>query len=258
METNENFRDEHQQSRDERRQIRQEQRHFHNNRPIIGVILVLAGLFLVMRNTGFFPDFIDHVIFSWPMLLVVIGLVMTLGASEKTSGVIVMAVGGFFLIPMIFRETFHAYNMFWPSIFIIIGIIFIVSKRGNWNKANLNSKGIIGDDFIDYVNVFSGGERQIVSENFRGGRISAVFGGMELDLTKAKLAPGRNEIEIACVFGGATFIVPDDWNISIEVTPVLGGFSDSRKLIPGRTVDPTRQLVIKGAVVFGGGEIKSY
>ena len=256
METNENFRDELHQARDERRQIRQEHRHLHNNRPIIGVVLVLAGLFLVMRNTGFFPEFIDHVIFSWPMLLVVIGLVMTLGAAEKTSGVIVMAVGGFFLIPMIFRETFHAYNMFWPSIFIIVGVIFIATKRKGWNS--VASTGVVGDDFIDYVNVFSGGERQIVSENFRGGRISAVFGGMELDLTKAKLATGRNELEIACVFGGATLIVPDDWNISIEVTPVLGGFSDSRKLIPGRTIDPTRQLVIKGAVVFGGGEIKSY
>jgi predicted membrane protein len=258
METNESYKDERRQAKEEARRLKHENHHLTNNRAIIGVILVLVGLFLVLRNTGFFPEFIDHVVFSWPMLLVCIGLVMTLGASEKTAGVIVMAVGGFFLIPMIFRETFHAYNMFWPSIFIIIGIIFIVSKRGNWNKANLNSKGIVGDDYIDYVNVFSGGERQIVSENFRGGRISAVFGGMELDLTKAKLAPGRNELEIACVFGGATFIVPDEWNISIEVTPVLGGFSDSRKLIPGRTVDTTKQLVIKGAVVFGGGEIKSY
>jgi len=256
METNENFRDERRQARDERSQIKQEHNHLHNNRPIIGVVLVLAGLFLVMRNTGFFPEFIDHVIFSWPMLLVVIGLVMTLGAAEKTSGVIVMAVGGFFLIPMIFRETFHAYNMFWPSIFIIVGVIFIATKRKGWNS--VASTGIVGDDLIDYVNVFSGGERQIVSENFRGGRISAVFGGMELDLTKAKLAPGRNELEIACIFGGATFIVPDDWNISIAVTPILGGFTDSRKLLPGRTVDPTRQLVIKGAVIFGGGEIKSY
>jgi predicted membrane protein len=256
METNGNYKDERRQARFERHQLRREHHHLTNNRPIIGVILVLVGLFLVLRNTGFFPDFIDHVIFSWPMLLVGIGLVMTLGASEKTSGVIVMAVGGFFLIPMIFRETFHAYNMFWPSIFIIIGVIFIATKRHGFNS--LSSTGVIGDDYIDYVNVFSGGERQVVSENFKGGKISAVFGGMELDLTKAKLAPGRNEIEIACVFGGATFIVPDDWNISIEVTPVLGGFSDSRKLTPGRIIDPSRQLVIKGAVVFGGGEIKSY
>jgi predicted membrane protein len=256
METNENFRDERHQAREERRQLRREHHHLSNNRAIIGVVLVLVGLFLVMRNTGIFPDFIDHIVFSWPMLLVAIGLVMTLGAAEKTSGVIVMAVGGFFLIPMIFRETFHAYNMFWPSIFIIIGVIFITTKRKGWNS--VQAKGIVGDDFIDYVNVFSGGERQIVSENFKGGRISAVFGGMELDFTKARLAPGRNELEIACVFGGATFVVPDDWNISIEVTPVLGGFSDSRRLIPGRTIDSTKQLVIKGAVVFGGGEIKSY
>jgi predicted membrane protein len=250
METINDFRD------DNRQPDGRMRSHLTNNRVIIGIILVLAGLFLVIRNTGFFPDFIDHVVFSWPMLLVAIGLVMTLGATEKTGGVIVMAVGGFFMVPLIFRETFHMYNMFWPSIFIIIGIIFIVTKRKGWNA--ISSKGIIGDDYIDYVNVFSGGERQIVSENFRGGKVSAVFGGIELDLTKAKLAPGRNELEIACVFGGATIIVPDNWFVTIEVTPVLGGFSDSRKIAPGRSMETSSQLVIKGAVVFGGGEVKSY
>jgi predicted membrane protein len=190
------------------------------------------------------------------MLLVAIGLIMTIGATEKTAGVIIMAVGGFFMIPLIFRETFHMYNMFWPSIFIIIGIIFILTKRHGWNVGM--SKGVGGDDYIDYVNVFSGGERQIVSQNFQGGKISAVFGGIELDLTKAKLAPGVSTLEIACVFGGATIIVPDEWYITIEVTPVLGGFTDSRKLTPGRTIDSTKHLLIKGAVVFGGGEVKSY
>jgi predicted membrane protein len=249
METNGDF-------RDEKRQPEHEHHHLSNNRIIIGVILVLAGLFLVIRNTGFFPEFIDNVIFSWPMLLVAIGLVMTLGASEKTAGVIVMAVGGFFMIPLIFRETFHMYNMFWPAIFIIVGVIFIATKRRGWNA--VTSKGAIGDDYIDYVNVFSGGERQIVSQNFRGGKVSAVFGGIELDLTKAKLAIGVSELEIACVFGGATIIVPDDWFVTIKVTPILGGFSDMRKLSPGRTVDPAKHLLIKGAVVFGGGEVKSY
>jgi predicted membrane protein len=256
METNESYRDERRQARQESRQLRRESHHLASNRPVIGVILVLLGLFLVLRNTGFFPYAISNIVFSWPMLLITIGLVITLGsAGSKSSGVIVMAVGAFFLIPHIFRDAFNV-DMFWPSVFIIIGVIFIFSKRHGWNS--VSTAGIVGDDYIDYVNVFSGGERQIVSENFKGGKISAVFGGMELDLTKAKLAPGRNELEIACVFGGATLIVPDDWNVSIEVTPVLGGFSDSRKLFPGRTVDTTRQLVIKGAVVFGGGEIKSY
>ena len=256
METKGEFRDDRQRLSEEPRETGNEHHRLTNNRTLVGVVLVLAGLFLVIRNTGFFPEFIDNVIFSWPMLLVAIGLVMTLGAAEKTAGIIVMAVGGFFIIPLIFRETFHMYNMFWPSIFIIIGVIFIVSRRRGWNA--VSTKGIIGDDYVDYVNVFSGGERQIVSQNFRGGKITAIFGGIELDLTKAGLAQGVSHLEIACVFGGATLIVPDDWYVTIEVTPVLGGFTDSRKLSPGRTVDPSKHLIIKGAVVFGGGEVKSY
>jgi predicted membrane protein len=249
METNNNY-------RDDKPFQRHEHHHLTNNRAIIGVILVLVGLFLVLRNTGFFPGFIDHIIFSWPMLLITIGVVITIGSSgAKTSGIIVMAVGAFFLIPHIFRETFDV-NMFWPSIFIIIGIIFIFSRRKGWNSVSISPQ--VGDDYIDYVHVFSGGERQIVSDNFRGGKVTAVFGGSEIDLTKAKLAPGVSELELACVFGGCTIIVPDDWNVKIEVVPVLGGFGDSRKLNPGRIIDTTRQLVIKGAVVFGGGEVKSY
>lgn len=248
METNQTFGTE--------RPTRQGNNSVIDNRIIIGIILVIVGLFLVLRNTGIFPHFIDHVIFSWQMLLVAIGLVITLGsAGGRTAGVIMMAVGGFFLIPMIFRETFDI-NMFWPSIFIIVGIIFIASKRKGWNSVSTAPQ--VGDDYIDLVHVFSGGERQIVSENFKGGKITAIFGGSEIDLTKARMAQGVYELELACVFGGTTIIVPDDWNVKIEVVPVLGGFADSRKLHPGRTIDMSRQLIIKGAIVFGGGEIKSY
>jgi len=248
METNNEIRDD--------KPYHRHDHHLTNNRAVIGIILVLVGVFLVLRNTGFFPGFIDHIIFSWPMLLVTIGVVITIGSSGgKTSGIIVMAVGAFFLIPHIFRETFDV-NMFWPSIFIIIGVIFIFSRRKGWNSVSASPQ--VGDDYIDYVHVFSGGERQIVSDNFRGGKVTAVFGGSEIDLTKARLAPGVSELELACVFGGCTIIVPDDWNVKIEVVPVLGGFGDSRKLNPGRIIDTTKQLVIKGAVVFGGGEVKSY
>jgi predicted membrane protein len=166
-----------------------------------------------------------------------------------------MGVGAFFLMLHIFRETVDI-NMFWPSIFIIIGVVFIFTRRKGWGGVSTVTS--VGDDYIDYVNIFSGGERQIASDNFKGGKITAIFGGIELDLTKAKLAPGKSELEIACIFGGATLIVPDEWFVTVEVTPVLGGFGDSRKLHPGRTVDPSKQLVIKGAVIFGGGEIKSY
>jgi hypothetical protein len=147
METNNGF-------KDDRSTSAKESHHQTNNRVIIGAILVLAGLFLAIRNTGFFPDFIDNVIFSWPMLLITIGVILTLGSRDKTAGIIVMAVGGFFMIPLLFRETFHMYNMFWPSIFIIVGIIFIVTRKKG--PSPVKSKGMIGDDVIDYVNIISG------------------------------------------------------------------------------------------------------
>lgn len=251
METNDNI------YKDERKTYRHEHHHLQSNRAVIGVIMVLVGAFLIMRNTGIFPGFIDHIIFSWPMLLVTIGLVITIGsAGNKTGGIIVMAVGAFFLLPRIFNEAFD-FNMFWPSVFIIIGLIFIFTKRKDgWR--GISSASQVGDDYIDIINIFSGGERQIMSENFRGGKVTSIFGGSEIDLTQARLAPGISELEIACVFGGTTIIVPNDWNVKVEVVPVLGGFGDERKITLGKALDISKQLVIKGAVVFGGGELKSY
>lgn len=234
---------------------RQQHHHLSQNRVVIGIILVLAGLLLILKNAGFFSHFIEEVIFSWQMLLVTIGLIITIGSSgSKTAGIILMAVGSFFLIPEIFSEAFNIYNMFWPSIFIIVGVIFIFSRR-RWRPSGHISE--TGDEYIDYVYVFSGGERQILTDNFRGGKVTAVFGGAELDFTRSSLAQGVNTLEVACVFGGVTIKVPDEWDVRIEVTPVLGGFGDERKLREGRNVIQGKQLIIKGAVVFGGGEVKS-
>ena len=231
----------------------------HHQHHLFGIVLVIIGAALILKNIGIFPSFIERILFSWQMLLVTIGLVITVGSSgEKTGGVIVMAIGAFFMIPKIFRETFDI-NIFWPVIFIIVGLIVIFSKhkhsRSRW-KGHSETK--IGENNIDIINVFSGSERQIMSDNFSGGKITSVFGGCEIDLTQSRLAQGVSELEIVCVFGGTVIIVPSDWNIKIEVMPVLGNFSDERRIVPNRSVDMTKQLTIKGTAVFGGGELKSY
>ncbi|MFO7853557.1 MAG: LiaF transmembrane domain-containing protein [Bacteroidota bacterium] len=222
----------------------------------IGVVLILLGFMLIIRNTGFMPNYFEDIIFSWQMLLIAIGFVMTLGTGNKTPGLIVMAVGGFFIIPEVLDIPFRTYRLFWPAILIIIGIIVLTNAR-LFNRESWKSESSSSNDIVDMVNIFGGGERRILSQNFQGGKISCVFGGGEIDLTGAKLAQGTHEMEIACVFGGVSLIVPPDWNIVIDVTPVLGGFSDDRKT-SGSVIDMSKTLVVKGAVVFGGGEIKGY
>jgi len=233
-------------------------RHSHSatSKIAIGVVLILLGFVLVIRNTGFLPHYFESILFSWQMLLIAIGFVMTLGSGNKTPGLIVMAVGGFFILPELFNAPFRTYRLFWPAVLIIIGVIVLSNARflrkDNWKKAEDYSS-----DLIDMVNIFGGGERRLLSQNFRGGKITCIFGGGEIDLTSARLATGSNELEISCVFGGVSLIVPSDWNIITDVTPVLGGFSDQRKTAVS-AIDMSKTLVITGAVVFGGGEVKSY
>ncbi|MDD3132774.1 MAG: LiaF-related protein, partial [Bacteroidales bacterium] len=84
------------------------------------------------------------------------------------------------------------------------------------------------------------------------------FGGSEINLTQAQLAPGNNNLEITAIFGGSTLIVPPEWQIKVNVTAVFGGISDKRYKRRDVPTDETKILYIDGLVLFGGGEIKSY
>lgn len=233
----------------------------NSNRFIIGILLIIAGFILILEKTTVLPDpinnFIDDIVFSWQMLLIVIGVITLTGSGNKTPGIVLIAVGGFFMIPQLFSHYFHSFNFFWPALFIVIGIVILINSRRIGEvirPANVDSRA----DMIDYVNVFSGAERQLITDNFMGGRITSVFGGGEVDLTRSKLAAGNNVIEITCIFGGTTLIVPENWTVIIDVTPVLGGFTDARKLSGDVVKDTTRTLTIKGLVLFGGGELKCH
>lgn len=229
-----------------------------SNRFIIGILLVIAGFILILEKTTVLPapldNFIDDIIFSWQMLLIVIGLVTLTGSGNKTPGIVLIAVGGFFLIPELFSDYFNSFNFFWPAIFIVVGVVLLINSRRLGDKLQYSTGNKA--DMIDYVNVFSGAERQLITDNFMGGKVTSIFGGGEVDLTRSSLAPGNNLLEITCIFGGTTLIVPESWNVIIDVTPILGGFSDDRKIGSDVIKDTTRSLTVKGVVIFGGGELK--
>jgi predicted membrane protein len=231
-----------------------------SSRFLIGILLIVAGLILIIKKSSVLPEpldyFIDDIIFSWQMLLIAIGVITLVGSDNKTPGIVLISVGGFFLIPELFTDFFRSFNFFWPALFIVVGIVLLMNSNKIVKK--LDYSGANRADYIDNVNIFSGAERQVVTDNFQGGKITSIFGGGEVDLTRSSLAPGDNVIEITCIFGGTTIIVPDNWNVILEITPILGGFSDSRKLRGDVIRDNTRSLVIRGTVIFGGGEIKSY
>ena len=241
--------------------VNMENRSRNTGRALMGFLLIFVGFMLVARNFNIFPFPVREIVFSWQMLLIFIGVVMLVSRSNNTPGVILICIGGFFLIPEIFNLPFrwHWHNFFWPVIFIVVGVMILF--RGSRHKSHhIGGEGEeeFPDDYLDDVAIFGGGNRIITSNNFMGGKITSMFGGSTIDFRKATLAKGKSVIDVFTMFGGSKLIVPNDWDIRVEVISIFGGYSDKRATDPHIVYDATRQLVIKGVAIFGGGEVKSH
>jgi len=75
--------------------------------------------------------------------------------------------------------------------------------------------------------VFGGVERRITMQDFRFGRVSAVFGGVVLDFHDAGIDGDKAEIEVNAVFGGVEIRIPDTWRVEARNQTLFGGYEDS-------------------------------
>lgn len=103
------------------------------------------------------------------------------------------------------------------------------------------------------VAVFSGAQRK--GEWVVAGELNAVavFGGVELDLTDARLESSTVEIRAVAVFGGIDITVPPDIRVVVDGSGVFGGYADGTKTQPPEGAPVVR---ITGAAVFGGVNVK--
>ena len=243
-------------------------KHRRMRKIIFGLLVISAGALLLGFNMGYLPIAYKHIVFSWQMLLIAIGLVNLVTRHSWVFGLILIAVGGFFIAPLVHPFPFDVVSLFWPILLIFAGIMIIIKKgfmhHHKWHHKHSFEKwhsrteqATFDAGYINVDHVFSGSKRKFTDQEFKGGNINLVFGGIELDLTQTTLAVGKNELIIDCVFGGVNLLVPSDWTIHIDVHTVMGGFIDKRNVIKNGT-NTDRELFIKGSAVFGGGEIKSY
>lgn len=229
-----------------------------DKRITFGIILIaIGGLFLL--NTLDVIDFhASRIIFSFPFILFVVGILILINSSKKVFGGILTGVGSFLLIPRIFPDIHYGSNLIVPLLFITLGLYLIFRHTQKKNHSDIDDYDYkIKKDTIDDVSIFGGGTKVITSDSFKGGSITAIFGGSEIDLTNCKLAEGTNILDIVAIFGGTTIIVPKNWNIQLNVTPLFGGFSNKAFKVPNLEIDKTRILIVKGVTIFGGGEVKT-
>lgn len=255
-----------------------------NNDITVGVILVLIGGVILLRTLGiWFPSWVT----TWPMILIAIGLIVSIKSNFKSGfGLFMIAFGGFFLLVKNFNLPFNIFPYVIPLGLITLGIYLIIKRnsdrkifeqsflnaRKNFNQSSSELGSNLGMDidddltgtykstdqseYLDAQALFTGIERRVMSKKLRGGKVSAIFGGVDIDLTQADLADGA-AINVEVAFGGVKLIVPSNWDLQINVTNIFAGVEDKRMYQPVPAGE-TKTLKIYGSVIFGGVEIKSF
>ncbi len=110
-----------------------------NSKLVIAVILIAIGTLWTLKELGLnihfeqiFAPFtwlfsrLGRIIFSWPMILLISGLVLVSG--RHSGGWILAGLGGFFLLPRIFDLPSFSFALIFPLAVLLAGVLMITRK----------------------------------------------------------------------------------------------------------------------------------
>lgn len=261
----------------------------HKRGKIIGgILVVIAGSLLLARELG---AEIPYWIFTWKTFLIGLGVLVGIKHRFRNmSWLILILVGSAFLVSDLYPEL-AIKHLLWPVLVIVVGLFIIFKPRRihhsrrhrhrdrhwkRWQEREELKKNFkeeyrksyvddyfsetSSDDVIDGVTVMGGIKKKIISKNFKGGDITVIFGGVELNFSQADINVNEKAtLEVTQVFGGTKIIVPANWEIKSELVSVFGSIEDKRMIQPTTLGSETSKvLVLRGTTFFGGIEIKSF
>jgi predicted membrane protein len=225
-------------------------------RLVVGIVIVCIGAILLADNLGWFDA--RYVLRNlWPLALVAVGVTMVRSPDHRRSrswGWVLITVGTWIFLDRIGWIHVSLWNLLLPGLLLFVGGTLV------WRAINgpPKSKPISSaDDHVEFVRSFalmSGCELRPVSRPFRGADLTAVMGGIKLDLADTRMESDSATVEVFAFWGGIEIYVPPDWTVTSKVTTLLGGFVDKRR---PTSVVPTKTLVVQGMVVMGGIEVKN-
>lgn len=216
-------------------------------RAIIGALVVFFGL-LILADSYFDIDSERWVGFLIAFIFLAIGVYKA--SSAKTDrgrrGSAFFILFGLFIL-------FIQLNLF-PLFVVAVGAFILWTALGRGRVPLGRRVTPEGSDTLNDFIIFGGTERRATSQNLRGGDLTALFGGLDLDLRDATLAPEGATFDVFVMFGGMDLRVPEGWDVIPEASVVFGGLEDkTRSDRPGTgTGEPRPRLIIRGFVLFGG------
>ena len=169
---------------------------------------------------------------------------------------------------------------FWPLFLILFGLrILLRKKTGNAaqpdprassqsqanDAASFTMAQPVEGELVHQSNVFGDLFLIITSQNFKGGSASAVFGDIDIDLSKAALADGDHALHVHSIFGSTRIILPTDAAVTINGSSTFGnvmalgqfkkGFSTAVSAATPGYESAAKRLQINVSNVFGNARV---
>ena len=230
------------------------QNSFFAPRLVLGLGIILIGILFLLGNM----DIIDphDYLHYWPVIIMIIGIAYLIQCQQgpgRIWGVILTFIGAAMLLDRLYFIHFSLWD-YWPLILVVVGIMMIVkasSHRHHLTSSDAETKD--ANSFIKAVAIMGGFKRINNSQDFKGGELTAIMGGFELDLRDASI---KGE-------AGHRYFYNDGWYVDAysgrlachHLMYLLLWVDMMTKLVHPK--ESTKRLIIKGTTIMGGIEIKN-
>ncbi len=219
---------------------------------IWGIAIIALGIIFGGNALGLFN--LDIFFDGWWTLFIIIPSAISLFTDKEKIGSLGFLAAG--IILLLAAQDVFSYEVAWKIIlavvFVLAGLAIIVKAifhNKNDKEVAKKVKDLEDNKTMDsQMAVFSGSDRVYNGETFSGSNLAAIFGGVSLDLRKAKFTKDT-VIKAFALFGGVDIIVPDDIIVKLKSGFIFGGFSDERKNVSDKG---KHTIYIDAAGGFGG------
>jgi len=218
---------------------------------------ILTGSFFILMGVVWFLNNINLIriyrFVWWPLILIIIGVIHFANRKNVSdfSGWFFILLGGFFLLIQNKIVNWEFVGKFWPVFLIVLGLSIILHRKNPVSESEPDAEKY---NSITGIALFSGYKKKLSSKAFRRGKITALFGSAEIDLSKSYLNRSGAELELTAVFGGIDLIIPQDWNIELNSSAVFGGVGNKSQ---NPSISEGKILKIRANAVFGGIDIRN-
>ncbi len=218
---------------------------------LMGLLIISIGIIFTLDNLGVTdgPTLLRY----WPVGLIAIGLLKAQQARDgggALAGLLFVVVGGWLLLESFGIVRLSVWEL-WPVLLVFFGASMV--WQGLYGRSRRMYDSTDANATISGLAILGGVSRASNSRTFKGGDLTAILGGCEIDLRQAAI-DGEAVLDVFAICGGVEIRVPDDWMVVSRVTPVLGGYDDKTR--PPQSAGAHR-LVIRGFVIMGGIEVKN-